>query len=174
MEKIFTTQLIGKLKKIEEQEQEAVEDGARLLSQALVGDGNIYIYAQNEMAGVFYTSAFGQEPLQRVKRLTDETVDDLSPADRGILFSRTAEDEGMLRIAHMLRNKQIPFIIVCSPGEKTQDLDELADVIIRLHSEKGLVPSLNGEKTGYPDTIAALFVYHHLKLLIEEMMEDYE
>ncbi|WAA12199.1 DUF2529 family protein [Fervidibacillus halotolerans] len=174
MEKIFTTQLIGKLKKIEQEEQDAVEDGARLLSQALVGDGNVYIYAQQEMTGIFHVAAFGEEPLQRVKSLSNETIDEISSSDRGILFSKTADDEQLLHIARILRKKHVPFAVVCSTHEKEHEIEDLADVLINLHIDQGLVPTFDGKRVGYPHTIAALFVYHHMKLLIDEMLEDYE
>ena len=46
MLKMFTTQLIGRLKMIEEKEVYNLEDAARLLAQALVGEGNFFIYTE--------------------------------------------------------------------------------------------------------------------------------
>lgn len=53
MSKIFTTQLIGRLQKISEQELD-IEDAARLLAQALVGEGSIYIFGENDLRSVFW------------------------------------------------------------------------------------------------------------------------
>lgn len=59
MIKIFTTQLIGRLKMMEEKEIYNLEDAARLLAQALVGEGNIYIYAEQGLDGVLAEALHG-------------------------------------------------------------------------------------------------------------------
>ena len=46
-----------------------IEDSARLLAQALVGDGFIYLHGTNEMEGVVAEALFGAEPMKQAKRL---------------------------------------------------------------------------------------------------------
>ena len=33
---------------------------------------------------------------------------------------------------------------------------------------------MTGERKGFPYLLAALYVYHHMKLIIDDMVEDYE
>jgi len=175
--KIFTTQLIGRLKKIEDSAEFSLEDAARLLAQALVGEGHIYLYGDKEMKGVYHEASQGQEPLAKLKELTPESVHELHPADRVIVFTRYANDEEALKIGHALAEKDIPFVAVSSHALQPnpaadKDLSTIADVFIPLHVEKGLVPTETGGRTGYPHLICALYVYHNIKLLIDEILEE--
>ncbi|MCU9613324.1 DUF2529 domain-containing protein [Caldibacillus lycopersici] len=173
MLKIFTTQLIGRLKKIESEQEYALEDGARLLAQALVGDGDIYIYAEQEMAGILSESMNGQEPLHNVKKLTVDLLPTLTSADRVFIFSRFTNEETVVTVANTLYEMHIPFVAVSSIiGKDDNPLEELADIFIPLYMDKGLVPTDTGDRTGFPHLIAALYVYHNVKLLLEEMLEE--
>ncbi len=173
MSKIFTTQLIGRLQKIAEQELD-IEDGARLLAQALVGEGAIYIYGEKEMKALFLEAKHGQEPLERVYEWQDETADQLTTADRVLFVLRDVHDEKVVNLGKQLRSKQVPFAVLASiPWDTENPFENLADVFINLHMDTGLVPKERGGRTMYPHAIAALYVYHQLKLRIDEMMEDY-
>lgn len=173
MSKIFTTQLIGRLQKISEQELD-IEDAARLLAQALVGEGSIYIFGENELKSVFLEAKYGQEPLQRVQEWTNDTFGQLSTADRVLIFSRNMADEQVGTLAKKLHSLQVPFVVVGSISVKDKNpIENLADVCINLHIDSGLVPSERGGRTMYPHAVAALYVYHLLKSRIDEMMEDY-
>lgn len=172
MEKILTTQLIGKLQKINEQELD-IEDGARLLAQALVGDGSIYVYAEDEFAGVYYEAKYGQEPLSRIEQLTEDNISALSTADRVLMISRSTQNEKFLEIAKTLRQNQVPFVALSSKNAKEENpIEDLAHAYIDLNLEKGLVPDEFGGRKGYPHLILALFVYHHMKLVIDEMLSE--
>ena len=48
-----------------EKEEFNIEDGARLLAQAAVGDGTIYIHGFGEMDGVTKEALEGVEPLPK-------------------------------------------------------------------------------------------------------------
>ncbi|MCM3476820.1 DUF2529 family protein [Caldibacillus thermoamylovorans] len=173
MSKIFTTQLIGRLQKISEQELD-IEDAARLLAQALVGEGSIYIFGENDLRSVFLEAKYGQEPLQRVQEWTGDTFEQLSTADRVLIFSRNIANEQVVVLAKKLRSLQVPFVVVGSISvNDVNPVENLADVCINLHIDTGLVPDERGGRTMYPHAIAALYVYHSLKFRIDEIMEDY-
>jgi hypothetical protein len=173
LSKIFTTQLIGRLQKISEQELD-IEDAARLLAQALVGEGSIHIFGENELRSVFLEARYGQEPLQRVQEWIGDTFEQLSTADRVLIFSRNIADKQVVELAKKLRSLQVPFVVVGSISVKDiNPIENLADVCINLHIDTGLVPDERGGRTMYPHAIAALYVYHLLKSRIDEMMEDY-
>lgn len=161
---MFTTQLTGLFKRIEEKGEFSFEDGARLLAQAPVGDGNIYIVGLREMKAVEYEAVEGAEPLKGAKVLTD--VEELTDSDRVLVFARFAEDAAEL--SEKLYEKSIPFVAV-STG-----LVENADVHIDLGLKKGLLPDDLGNRYGYPSSMAGLYVYYGLKFTIEEILAEYD
>jgi hypothetical protein len=167
--KMFTTQLTGLFKRIAEKEEFSFEDGARLLAQAPVGAGSIFIFATKEMKAVEFEALEGAEPFQSARSFTDETV--LSDADRVIIFTRSSTDADALVLAAQLREKEIPFVAVSS---REGQLRELADVHIDLALSQGLLPDEQGNRYGYPASMAALFVYYGLKFTIDEILAEYE
>ncbi|MED3623841.1 DUF2529 domain-containing protein [Neobacillus thermocopriae] len=175
MLKMFTTQLTGLFKRIAEKEEFAFEDGARLLAQAPVGDGAIYIYGTKEMKAIELEALKGEEPFQWAKGLTALAIGELDHADRVIIFSRTSGDEEAVKLAKELKEKGIPFVAVSSIVDSTVgSLAELADIHIDLRLTKGLLPDEYGNRFGYPSSMAALFVYFGLKFTIEEILAEYE
>lgn len=176
MLKMFTTQLMGIFKKIAEKEEFSFEDGARLLAQAPAGDGSIYIWGSQEMKAVEYEALEGAETLRSAKVLQlDADSNGLTDADRVLLFSRFSNDRAALELAHMLREKMIPFVAVSTVTEPSdEDVSQFADVHIDLRLTKGLLPDEVGNRYGYPAGMAALFVYHGLKFTIDEILAEYE
>ncbi|MDQ0214170.1 putative phosphosugar-binding protein [Oikeobacillus pervagus] len=171
MLKMFTTQLIGLLQRIQNREQYSIEDGARLLAQALAGEGNIYIHGIDEMEGITLEALNGSEPFERGKALRDLSV--LNSIDRVLLVSRYSTDEKALLLAEQLIDKNIPFAAISTSIENdAPSLATLADVHIDLGLSKGLIPNDEGERVGYPASIAALYVYFALKLAMDEILED--
>lgn len=167
MLKMFTTQLTGMFKRIEEKEEYSFEDGARLLAQ-----GPIYIFATKEMKAVAYEALEGAEPLAGVKVF--ERLEDLTDSDRVLIFSRYASDEDAIEVAAQLHEKAIPFVAVSTAVPEGGKLQELADLHIDLRLTKGLLPDDFGNRYGYPSSMAALFVYFGLKFTIEEILAEYE
>ncbi|EKN64876.1 hypothetical protein BABA_22278 [Neobacillus bataviensis LMG 21833] len=176
MLKMFATQLTGIFKKIDEKEEFSFEDGARLLAQAPVGDGSIYLFGTKEMRAVEYEALEGAEPFLEAKLLSATSVEQLSDADRVVIFTRTAGDEEAVALGRQLRERDIPFVAVSTVMEHDTegDLAELADVHIDLRLTRGLLPDDMGNRYGYPSSMAALFVYYGLKFTIEEMLAEYE
>lgn len=176
MLKMFTTQLSGVFKKIHEKEEFAIEDASRLLAQAPVGDGTIYIFGSKEMEAVSFEATKGAEPLHGAKRLDIEAIPvEINDADRVLLISRFADDSEALQLAKSLQDKGVPFVSICSVSEKesTGTLADLADVHLELGLTKGLLPHDDGTRYGYPSSMAALFVYYAIKFTIEEILDEY-
>lgn len=165
MLKMFTTQLTGLFKRIEEKGEFSFEDGARLLAQG----HTLYLAGFKEMKAVEYEALEGAEPLKGAKALT--SLDELTSADRVLLFSRHASDQEAIELATALQEKGIPLVAV-SAGDG--ELVELADVHISLQLTKGLLPDEMGNRYGYPSSMAGLFVYYGLKFTIDEILAEYE
>ncbi|MGG0718946.1 DUF2529 domain-containing protein [Robertmurraya massiliosenegalensis] len=173
MLKMFSTQLTGLFNRIHEKEEFSFEDGARLLAQAAVGDGLIYLYGKQEMAAVLAEAFDSKEPLQNAKPW-DGNEGKISVADRVIIFSTYSDDEEALRVANWLSERMIPFVAVSTTVNTEEDsLVELADVHIDLGLKRALLPDEDGSRFGYPSSMAALFVYYGLAFTLREILADY-
>ncbi|MDQ0200891.1 DUF2529 domain-containing protein [Neobacillus ginsengisoli] len=176
MLKMFTTQLTGLFKRIEEKAEFSFEDGARLLAQAPIGDGSIYIFGTKEMKAVEFEASEGAEPLAGAKILAAaaENWNELKRADRVLIFTRSSADREAVELALKLQEKEIPFVAVSTLDAAAGQLTELADVHIDLLLSKGLLPDDLGNRYGVPTAMAGLFVYYGLKFTIEEIIAEYE
>lgn len=173
MLKMFSTQLTGLFKRLQEKEEFSIEDSARLLAQAAAGEGKIYIFGTKEMTGIGYEATQSQEPLRDAAVL--QNGDEVTETDRVIIFSRNSNDEETLELAKTLAVKGIPFVAVSTAvPEGSESLADMADVHIDLKLMKGLLPDEEGNRFGYPASMAALFVYYGIKFTIEEIMVEYE
>ena len=85
MLKIFSTQISGLFKKMIENEAFEMEDAGRLLAQAAVGDGSVFIHGFGEMQGVTAEALNGAEPFPKAKRY--ELGETISREDRFLIFS---------------------------------------------------------------------------------------
>jgi len=112
MLKIFTTQLSGFFKRIEEQEEFQFEDAARILAQASVGEGFIYIYGVEEMHAITLEALSSAEPLSQAKALPLHELDQLTSVDRVLLVSRFSTDNKAVEIAERLKKHDIPFVSI--------------------------------------------------------------
>jgi hypothetical protein len=176
MLKMFSTQLSGLFKRIQDKEELAMEDSARLLAQAVIGSGKLYIFAANEMKAVAYEAAESQEPLRKgVIWNADDQFDDISETDRFLIVSRYSTDEEAVKLGKFLAEKQIPFVAISTAvSEEEENLVNLADVHINLSLTKGLLPDEEGNRFGFPASMAALFVYYGIRFTIEEILAEYE
>ena len=173
MLKMFSTQLTGLFKRLQEKEEFSIEDGARLLAQAAAGQGTIYIFGTKEMNAIGLEAIYGEEPLQSAAFFTDK--EELEAADRVLMVSRYSDDSEAVRVARQLQEKGIPFVAVSTVRGETdrEGLDDMADVHIDLRMTKGLLPDELGNRVGFPTSMAALFIYFGLKFTIEEILEEY-
>lgn len=137
MLKMFSTQLAGLFKRIQEQNEFSFEDGARLLAQsAASSDGAIYICGFGEMAAVEAEACCGAEPLSFAKKW--DGVQEVTEADRVVMFSRFSNDCDAVALAQSLVAQGIPFVAVSTDvtaaGLTDQsdfvDLTKLADVLL--------------------------------------------
>lgn len=172
----FSQILIEHLEKLSESLTDEIEDIARLLAQALVGEGDIYFFAEGEMKGVFLQAVYGKEPLrpvERVKELTKGQVTQLTSADRVLLIGRSAEDEPILSIARYLYDEHIPFAAIASTAKKETPLDDLADIYIDMSLADGLIPKGFAPISGHPDLLVALFLFHQIHFQLEDLFADF-
>ena len=173
MIKMFTTQLTGLFKRIYDKQEFEIEDGARLLAQAAIGQGSIYIQAYGEMEAVTAEALFGAEPLPSAKRY-DPSIE-LTEADRVLVVTRFSTDEDAVRFGKKLAADGIPFVAVSGMIEGEDNLLDEADVHLDTKVIKGMLPGDEiGERVSFPSSMAALYLYFALGFVIREMLEEYE
>jgi len=177
MMKIFMTQLNGHFNRIHEQEEHAIEDGARLLAQAAAGSGTIYIHGYGELRGIIDEAILSSEPLSSVKSLFSEdgTMNKLTNADRVLLFAHRSNDKEAIALAETLRELGIGTVgVSCFLKDEPDRLDELVDVHIDSKLKKGLIPAEDGNRYGYPALMTSLFVYYALSFTLKEILCEFE
>jgi hypothetical protein len=171
MMKILTTQIGGLLQRIASNGEESIEETARLLAQATIGEGRVIIAGFGEMASVTATALTGAEPFKGAVRYEEGM--EIESADRVWLLSRSAEDERALDLARLLAERFIPFAALSA--DKSGDgnaLEDLSYTYVSTGLTRGLLPGDNGERIVQPHAMAALFVYEAVKLAYDEMVTD--
>ncbi|MDQ7861508.1 DUF2529 family protein [Peribacillus frigoritolerans] len=90
-----------------ENEAFEMEDAGRLLAQAVVGDGSVFIHGFGEMQGVTAEALNGAEPFPKAKSY--ELSGTISREDRFLIFSRHSDDSEALMLAKQLKEKRYPI-----------------------------------------------------------------
>ncbi len=175
MLKIFSTQISGYFKKIADLEEMNIEDSARLLAQALIGNGSLYMYGTKEMAGVALEAFYGEEPLKGAKPLFENgKLAAITSADRVLLISRFSTDTEAVELARRLQTEGHSIVGISAIKEGTPSLEQFTDVHIDTKLMKGLIPDEDGGRFGFPSLIVSLFAYYGLKFTIDEIMAEYK
>ncbi|KMK78231.1 DUF2529 family protein [Alkalihalobacillus pseudalcaliphilus] len=176
MIQIFTTQIQGLMKQIQTKQEEAIEDGARLLAQARVGDGFIYIHGDLEMKAVEMEALYGADQLPHIKPLqVNGQLADVGMNDRILYISRNSEEPKAIETLKPLSEKGIPIVAMGTVfDEDEQDsVHHLADVFINLQVKRSLVPLDDGTRIGYPASLVALYTFFYLSLTLKEILAEY-
>ena len=175
MMKIFSTQIQGLFNRISEKEEMNIEEGARLLAQAVIGDGTIYIQGFHEMEAITIEATMGAEPLQSSDRLfkSNEMVE-LTAVDRVLLVSRYSTDPEVIKLAEKLRIEGIPTVGVSAViASDEPSLEQIVDIHIDTKLVKPLIPDEDGTRYGFPSIMTALFAYYGLAFTIKEIASEY-
>ncbi|ATP38949.1 hypothetical protein CSE16_02335 [Solibacillus sp. R5-41] len=173
MSKILTTQLSGLLQRIQQSEEDMIEETARLLAQAAIGQGTVYFACFGEMEGVALNALHGADPFAHFAPYSKDVK--LLSADRVIIFTRSGNDADAVLLAQQLNEAFIPFAAVASEvASESNELSELAYTYICLKLRGGILPHPTnlGERIVMPHLIAALFVYEAIKMEFDEMISD--
>ncbi|WP_096156331.1 DUF2529 domain-containing protein [Bacillus sp. FJAT-45066] len=174
MLKIFMTQLSGVFKKIASDEEFGLEDGARVLAQAVVGDGHVYVAGFAEMKAVVAEAVYGAEPLIGARELEDVTA--LKDVDRVLIVSRSSTDVAAVELAKQLQARGIGAVGISTVPKRVdgESLTDLVDNHIDLQLYQGLIPDEDGSRFGYPSSLVALFAYHGLAFTVREIVRELE
>ncbi|AMX00881.1 DUF2529 family protein [Rummeliibacillus stabekisii] len=170
MLKMLSTQIGGLLKRVATDQEEAIEETARLLAQAGIGEGFVYFACFDELKAVEINAMQAAEPFQQLRPFTPEA--NITDIDRVCIFTRTAHDPNALKLAQTLYDAFIPFAVVAS--EKVENAGKMADLAytyISMDIKKGLLPNDLGERIVLPHSLTALFIYEAIKMSYDEMVD---
>ncbi|MFK8794126.1 DUF2529 family protein [Planococcus plakortidis] len=160
--KILTTQLTGLFQRIAKDE-EALEDTARLLAQAVIGEGRIHLAAFGELEAVAAAALNGPEMFESAVRF--DPAAELSTADRVWILARRDEGDSL---AQELAGRSIPFAMLTAESHA----NEAAHAFLSLNIDKGLLPGEDGGRIVIPHGLGALYAYHAVKITMDEMLAD--
>ncbi|PSL45822.1 uncharacterized protein DUF2529 [Salsuginibacillus halophilus] len=174
MIKMFSTQLQGVFQKIQ-QEEEALEDGARLLAQAVKGSGTLYTTATPKAAGIEAAARCAADAPAGCTPFPDDNNKDFSPMDRVLIFSAAGEKEALTELLEQAAASFVPAVVI---GPEAVDVASAEGVEAPIHiptyATDGLVPDLDGSRFGDGTTLAGLYAFQLLALFIQDMLEDAE
>ncbi|MBT2583011.1 DUF2529 family protein [Planococcus sp. ISL-109] len=160
--KILSTQLTGLFLRLGAKE-EAIEDIARLLAQAAIGEGRIHLAAFGELEAVTAAALYGRDTLSAAVRYEPGT--ELSSADRVWILAQ--KDEGDV-LAQKLAESGVPFAMLTAESHD----NDLPYAFLSMAIDTGLLPGDEGGRIMIPHALGALYVYHAVKLTIDEMLGE--
>ncbi|QUW21148.1 DUF2529 family protein [Sporosarcina sp. Marseille-Q4063] len=169
--KMLTTQISGLLQRIIGNNEDSIEETARLLAQATIGEGRVILACFGEMKAVGLVAVEGVDKL--VGAVPYEQGMNIGSQDRVWILTRTARDEAALSLARILDDEFIPFAAVSSGSADDNELAELATTYISTGLTRGLLPGEDGNRIVEPQALAGLFIYEAVKISYDEMvLED--
>ena len=176
MLQMFTTQLSGKLKEIKNSNEEAIEDCARVLSQAFSSDGKLYIHGFAELSGVLAEALHGKEKLERIAPLFEEgKLTNWQSYDRILIFTPTSLDKEAFELVSYLIDSGATVVVVSSVVKSNNQLaciSSLTDFVIDLRLQEPLVPTEDGTRIGFPSLLVGVYGYYVLSYTIKEFLEE--
>ncbi|MGP4081618.1 DUF2529 family protein [Pseudalkalibacillus sp. R45] len=170
MLKIFTTQLSGVFKKIDEQEDDTLEDCSRLLAQTITGNGTIHIKGFGELEGIASAITGSSESLPACVPYGENVVE---AGDCILAFANKARDIEMEKLVAQAESEGISVVSVAAV-EKGDEPIPNEEFHIDTKLLKPLVPGDDGERIGYPVFMLALYIYYALYFNTNEMLAEYD
>ena len=166
--KMLTTQISGLLQRIIGNNGDSIEETARLLAQATIGEGRVILACFGELKAVQLVAIEGVDRL--VGAIPYESGMKIGTEDRVWIFTRSASNEEAISLARTLADDFIPFAAVSSGNAEGNELAELATTYISTGLTRGLLPGEDGNRIVEPQAMAALFIYEAVKISYDEMV----
>ncbi|SFL87755.1 DUF2529 family protein [Salibacterium qingdaonense] len=171
--KVFATQLQGAFQHILS-EDEAIENGARLLAQGPAGTGRLLIGGTSSMEGSALTLAQHPDAPPQTAFVPLEELGKVEMDDRVLLLAGNEEKDALLTAAGRLLEQEIPFVVTAPFAAEDSGLElEPTDVWLQTHVKGGIVPGEGGLRMGDPSALCALFAGQLLFLNIIEMLDEF-
>ena len=171
--KMFFTQLQGLTKGIEEQE-DTIEDAARLLAMSIVSDGSVYWYGEGEMDGIVTQAMTRDDGIPDSKRWSE--AQSLSEQDTVVICTKWRDSVSARDVATRAEEACATVIGLTSTLAVSEDRHNWTTGVERLlvnGVNQGLIPSEDGEtRIGTPHLLAGLHVYYSLFFVLKDILDD--
>ncbi|UJS27568.1 DUF2529 domain-containing protein [Macrococcoides canis] len=163
MFKIFNTQLNSIFKKIDVQASE-IDIAGRLLAQAVVGQGKIYVKGFGDLKHFEDFAVESKEELFGAEKFITESI--IDKTDRLLVMSDTY-DEDTEEFINMLNSKDIDYVLVCNKNEKIDAMN-----YIDLSTPRALVPTEDFSRIITPHLMAMNYIYYGIYNVMYEMLVE--
>lgn len=174
MLKIFTTQLLGAFRQIEQDNEEALEDSARILAQVILSDGKVYLAGDSKMQGVIEEGTSGKNAMPNAEKWTGELENCPAGSVDAVLYcGNVFSNEAALKQLENLHSRDTSVVVITDGKVSSQDSPEAIDRVLSTGEQHPLVPKDNGEKIGHPGALSALYLYHALYLNVMDILDEY-
>jgi len=168
MDKILQTQLINIYNHIDAQEEE-IEIAARLLSQAVHGEGNIVIKTFHDFKNLDPLLLHGELKLGSPSSFS--AFENVDTPDRMLVIAKTFDEEVKAFVGE-LNSQHIEFVLISNYNRHENETLYNVHHYIDLSSPRELIPTPNFDKIVNPYINAFTYLYYHLYVLIDEMTND--
>ncbi len=175
MLKIFTTQLLGAFKQIEQNNEESLEDCARMIAQTVMAEGKVYITGDAQMTGIVQEATAGDNALPgAIKWMGEIDACPAEPIDAVIFCGDvfTSQNTSVLAQLNALRERAAAVIVITRDEVPEQEPGAI-DLVLSAAGLNPLVPMDNGEKIGHPASLSVLYLYHALYLNVMDILDEY-
>lgn len=173
--KMFFTQLQGVTDRILDQE-DSLEDAARLIAMSIVSEGDVYWYGEGEMDGIVTLALTGADGIHGSKRWSEDIR--LSPLDTVVVCSACRNSASAMNVASGATEQGATVIGVTSlvtTENKEPDWTQKAEVLLTNGINQGLIPGDLDEpdsRIGTPHLLAGLHMYYSLYFILVEILEE--
>ncbi|MCU7558127.1 DUF2529 domain-containing protein [Macrococcus capreoli] len=163
MLKILSTQLNGIFKKIDNQEME-LDIAGRLLAQAVVGEGCIYVKGFGDLKCFEDFVVNSKESLFDAQVYISDAIVDST--DRVLVMSDTY-DESTAEFVDSLETRNIDYVLVCNKHD-----DITAMNYIDLSTPRAIVPTEDFSRIITPHVMAMNYIYYAIYSVMHEMLVE--
>ncbi|EZH66215.1 hypothetical protein DH09_09775 [Bacillaceae bacterium JMAK1] len=170
MLKMYTTQLQRVFTKIQEQEEQIDECG-RLLAQALVGEGSIYVVGGTRYEALAKALVHNQDTVSRVASLNlHKESSKLNSVDRLIVITDGEETTEEIEQLQKALSSETPLVFIGPTAPSLNDVNGMEPPFHITIESRGLIPNLDGSRSGYPEELAIVYTYQALMFQIQELL----
>ena len=169
--KILTTQIGGLLQRAGSNNEEAIEETARLLAQATIGEGRVIFAGFDEMEAVGLNAMLGAEPFRGAVRYEEGM--EIHSADRVWLFTVLQQMRGRLNWRGSLRRSS--FLLRSLRARRQRRKMSWLIWRIRIWRPallKGFCRGKMAVGIVQPHVFVELFLYEAVKMAYDEMVNE--
>ena len=170
MLKSYTTQLQHVFATIRN-EEEAIADSARLLAQALAGNGNIYVCAGKPFASLAETIVHNQDTPGRIHFIPWHKKEQATATDRLLVLTDGSETEEETDQLQQLLESNIPLVFLGPNHPRLSFVEGMEEPIAITTPASPIAPDSDGSRRGYPTEIAIIYAYQAMIFEILDMID---